>query len=560
MAVAITHTASLDELRAERCRRRLSVFVRDAWPILEPATPFVHGWHVDCVCEHLEAVTAGELPRLIINIPPRMMKSLLAAVCWPAWEWLSRPATRWMFASYAADLAWRDSRKTRLLIKSRGGRHDGTVFQRLGYQGVVGLLAGDDEPWSLARDQDTKGRFENTEMGFRVATSVDGQATGEGGDRIVVDDAVNAREARSEAARVNANLWWDETMTTRFNQANATATIIMQRLHEEDLTGHLLQQDVEWHHLCLPGEYEPSHPFVYPERVVLPERSYNVQAEDGGVEKFVVPAGRELPGDPRTRAGELLEPVRLGPEKLRELLAGLMAYGYAGQIQQRPAPAEGGMFKRGDMRTWWLEDRGFATFAVLNTDDGLKRYDFGRCTRFATIDVAGSAKETADYTVIAVWAITPDGHLLLVDLHRQHFDELDVPGFIRRTMELHPGVIPYVERLGFGSGYIKQLQRQRFAIGKLEADRDKVTRALPAVVLLEAHLLFFPRKQDAEWLGEYIEELATFPLGAHDDQVDVTAYAARKMLELAQGKRDPDPNRRPTAHRPQTAGLRARRF
>ena len=115
-----------DELRAERARRSLSAFVREAWPVLEPGTPFVSNWHIDAICDHLEAITAGELNRLIVNIPPRHMKSLAVTVFWPCWEWLTRPETRWLFASYAQGLSTRDSLKCRRLI-SRPGTSDPRV-------------------------------------------------------------------------------------------------------------------------------------------------------------------------------------------------------------------------------------------------------------------------------------------------------------------------------------------------------------------------------------------------------------------------------------------------
>lgn len=543
----LTRLPSRDELKAERCARSLSTFIRESWPILEPATPYVHGWHIDVVCEHLEAVRSGELVRLIINIPPRAMKSITVAVCWPAWEWLTAPHTRWLFASYAAHLSIRDSLKCRRLIESPGGREEGTLFERLGYRGVLGLLAG--EPWELTGDQNAKTRFENTRTGFRLATSVGGSATGEGGDRVVCDDPVNPEQARSDAERNAANVWWDETMTTRLNNAQAAMVVVMQRLHEEDLTGHLIAKG-GWHHLCLPAEYEPSHPFVCPENFVLPERSYPVQGADGLVEQVTIPGGRVLPGDRRTRAGELLEPVRLGRERLDELLRELFAYGYAGQMQQRPAPGEGGMFKRGDFRDWWLEEAGGAVYAVLNTDEGLRRYDYGLCTRFKTIDAAGSERESADFTVIGLWAITPDAHLLLERIERQQFDELDVPGFITRSIHQDPGVVPYIERFGFGSGYIKQLLARGHVVGKLEADRDKITRAIPAVVLCQQHRMFFMRRQDARWRDVYEEELLVFPNGRNDDQVDVTSYGARMLTVLyAGGKtraiRNDQPKRKP---------------
>lgn len=547
----LTRLPSRDEIKAEQCSRHLSTFIREAWPILEPATPYVYGWHIDVVCEHLEAVRAGELLRLIINIPPRSMKSITTAVCWPAWEWLTEAHRRWLFVSYAADLSTRDSVKCRRLIESQGGREDGTLFQRIGYQGVLRLLS--DDPWALTGDQNAKTRYDTTDTGFRLATSVTGMATGEGGDRLVIDDPLNPEQARSDVERAKVNTWWNETMTTRFNNAHAAAVIVMQRLHEKDLTGHLLEKG-GWHHLCLPAEYEPKHPFVCPESFVLPERSYPVQADDGTVESVTLPGGRVLPGDRRTEPGELLEPVRLGRARLDELLRELLAYGYAGQMQQRPAPAEGGMFKRGDFRDWWFEEAGGAVYATLNTDDGLLRYDYGQCTRFKTVDVAGSEKQSADYTVIGLWAITPGAHLLLEHVERQQFDELDVPGFIARSINAHPGVVPYIERLGFGSGYIKQLLADGYVVGKLEPDKDKVTRAIPAVVLCQQHRLFLVRRQDAPWRDVFEAELLVFPNGRNDDQCDVTAYAARMLTQLyaGDGKKERLDAPRPA---PLTAGL-----
>src|SRR5215210_3986617 len=136
-----------DELGAERMRRSLGAFVRAAWPIVEPGTPFVGNWHIDAICAHLEAITRGELSRLIVNIPPRHMKSLAVTVFWPCWEWLTRPETRWLFASYAQALSTRDSLKCRRLLErpgvhdSRVPRSERTLLERIGYAGLVRLLA-----------------------------------------------------------------------------------------------------------------------------------------------------------------------------------------------------------------------------------------------------------------------------------------------------------------------------------------------------------------------------------------------------------------------------------
>jgi hypothetical protein len=173
----------LDELDAESASRSLGEFVLQAWPIVEPSTPFVSGWHIDAIIEHLEAISRGQLRNLLINVPPRHMKSLLVSVLWPAWEWINWPARRWLYSSYGAQLSIRDSIKCRRLIESPWYR------QRWA------------DRFALTSDQNTKGRFDNNRSGYRLSTSVGGAATGEGGDRIVCDDPHNVQEAESDSVR-----------------------------------------------------------------------------------------------------------------------------------------------------------------------------------------------------------------------------------------------------------------------------------------------------------------------------------------------------------------------
>lgn len=508
MAV-MTHLPSKDEVVAEQCRRRLSRFVREAWPIVEPATPFVHGWHLDVVAEHLEAVSCGEIKRLIVNVPPRTMKSLTCGVFWPAWEWLARPHIRWLFATYAADLSTRDSVKCRRLIDSRGGKTDGTLFERVGYQGVLRLLS--DAPWQLTGDQNAKTKYETTETGMRLATSVGGVATGEGGDRIVIDDPLNAKQARSEAERNAANRWWDETMTTRFNNANAAAVIVMQRLHEQDLTGHLVEQG-GWHHLCLPAEYEPSHPFVYPATVTLP-------------------TGRTLSGDRRTEDGELLEPVRLSTERLAELRRGLGSYGYAGQMQQRPAPLEGGMFKR----AWWKR---------WTQDDLPKRW-----TRLVeSWDMSfGSTSDTASFVIGQVWGEHGADRYLLAQV-RARMPFTDTVKAVQAMQTFRPDAYRgqtvtarLVERKANGQAVMDTLARKILALVPIDPEGGKEVRAaaveptveagnvwIPAADFIPAPLGYAPTST-----GDFIEEHAVFPNGASDDQVDGMTQALNWMAGRA---------------------------
>ena len=303
--------ASLDQLDAELCERKLSYFIRHFWSETDPA-PYIHGWHIDAVCEHLEAVAYGQIPRLIINVPPRTMKSLACSVAWPAWIWAKQPPpgaaraefpllgsqVKFMSVSYAHNLSLDHNRVCRDLIQSKR------------YQYYWG------DRVTLSKDQNAKWRYDTLARGQRLATSVEGMATGMGGDIILVDDPLDPASADSPVERQTVIDWWTGTMQTRLNDARTGAiVIIMQRVHEEDLTGHVLAHETGWTHLCLPARYEPDHPYVYAR-------------------------------DPRREDGDLLWPEKLPAEELDRRESNMGSYRVAGQHQQRPAPREGGMFSR----------------------------------------------------------------------------------------------------------------------------------------------------------------------------------------------------------------------
>ena len=288
----------VDAAVARLCELSLYEFVTEAWKVVEPGTRYVSSWHIKAICEHLEACAAGQIRRLIINVPPRSMKSRLVSVFWPAWVWITRPHTRWLFASYAQHLSLRDS------------LHCRDVVQSAWYQKNWGRL------FRLREDQNQKTRFDNDRTGFRLASSTGGVGTGEGGDFIVADDPHNVIEAESDVQRQAVLHWWDQSMSTRGNDPRTVChLVVMQRLHENDLTGHLLEQG-GYEHLCLPMEFEPGR-------------------------RCVTSLGWQ---DPRKREDELLCPKRFGRVEVDELKRRLGLYGTAGQLQQRPAPLDGGLF------------------------------------------------------------------------------------------------------------------------------------------------------------------------------------------------------------------------
>jgi len=294
----------LELLAAEQmlAEQYLDHFIRQAWHIVEPKNPLIWGWHLDAICEHLTAVSQGQIQNLLINIPPRHTKSTTASVMWPAWEWINKPEIRWLYSSYAEVLSIRDSRKCRNIILSNWYQ------QRWG------------DKFQLVGDQNAKTRFDNDKTGYRMSTSVGGVGTGEGGDRIVVDDPHNVKEGESNAKRTEVLLWWDESMSTRIdNPKTGAKVIIMQRTHENDLSGHILEKELDYVHLCLPARYEPNRKKLFT-KTPLPFK------------------------DPRTKEGEPLCPERYDDEILTRLEKELGPYATAGQLQQRPYPRGGGMF------------------------------------------------------------------------------------------------------------------------------------------------------------------------------------------------------------------------
>ena len=515
------------ELEAERIRRSLRVFTRQAWPVLEPATPFVSNWHIDAISEHLEAATRHELRKLIINIPPRHMKSLLVAVLWPAWVWLSQPERRFLYASYAESLSVGHSLFCRNLLRSEGNARvpedkAQTLIERLGYRGLLRLLHGEDA-WELSPELNTRRRFHNTRTGSRLATSVGGTVTGEGGEVTVLDDPHKPEEAQSDASRQAVLDWYDSTWSTRLNDAErGVQVLVMQRLHERDLTGHLLEKG-GWEHLCLPAEHEPSHPFRWPK-------------------------------DPRREPGEVLWRSKWKQRWLAEKQRDLGSYGYAGQYQQRPAPAEGGILKR----SWW---RWYAPEGPLPHFQELLQ----------SWDMAFSDSDGSDYVVGQVWGrFEADRYLIHQCRARLEFTETvhalrELTDWVEERFPKHRGHLKLVEDKANGPAVLSTLRSEIAGLVAVTPNGDKVARARAVAPALEAGNVFLPgapspvgsgydRARAPQWVQGFVDECAGFPNAAHDDQVDAFSQALVRLASSAIAL----PRRRSPRirYRPEFAGLR----
>ena len=457
----------LNNIERELCKRSLHEFVKRAWRTIEPGNPYIDGWHVGVICEHLAAVTNGDINRLLINIPPGTMKSTLVSVFWPAWEWGARgkPHHRFIGASHEMGLATRDAMRMRRLVTSEW-------YQRLW-------------PLEFSGDQNQKTYFENKQTGFRQACPVSSM-TGRRGDRVIWDDPHSAESALSDAARTTDLRIFRETLPTRLNVPTESAIIIvMQRLHEQDVSGEILANDLGYVHLCLAMEYD----------------SASVKANEIGFT------------DPRKEDGDLLFPERFTREVVDRDKKILGPWAVAGQFQQRPAPLGGGIFKD----EWW------------------KFYDAMPSCEYRVIyaDTAMKTAEQNDYSVFQCWA-KAGGNIYLVDQIRGKWEAPELMVQARAFWAKHRATgsgtlrAMRIEDKASGTGLIQSLKREGIPVEAIQRQRDKVTRAMDAAPSIHAGLVYIPKQ--APFISDFMHEFSSFPNGLHDDQIDPLLDAVADLL------------------------------
>lgn len=488
----------------------LHVFLRQAWRYIDPA-PFVDGWVIEAMAEHLQAVCDGEIRRLIVNIPPRCLKSSLISVAFPAWVWAQRydsptsgPGVQFLHASYSYRLSTRDSIKCRRLIQSPWYRN---------------LWS---DRFKLTSDQNAKERFANDKGGERLITSIGAGVTGEGGSIIVIDDANAANEAFSEATIEATTEWWDGTMTTRLNDPRTGAYIVVQqRLAENDLTGHILSKNSgDWTHLMLPMRYEPDRAFV---------------TSIGWT-------------DPRTEEGELLWPERFGEAEVDTLAKELGPFAAAGQLQQRPEVKGAGIIPRG---TWKLWDQKM-----------YPRLDY----IVASLDTAYTEKQENDYSALTVWGVFSQVNSVMVgsSIIRAQVAERDyvetAPKVImmhawQDRLSLHDLVqkaaktckdmrvdLLLIENKAAGISVAQEIRRlfgaEEWGVRLMDPkSQDKVARLYAVQHLFAEGLVYAP---DTAWADAVITQCAVFPKSKHDDLVDTVSQAMNYLRQTGMLVRAPE--------------------
>lgn len=481
-------------------------FIKQAWHVVEPGRPYSHGWHISFICRHLEAITKGEefpdgrpYNRLLINVPPGAMKSLIVNVFWPAWEWGPRNMPHMSFVCAAhkvENLSARDSRRMRLLVTSEW------------YQKRWG------DRVSLARDQNEKLNFQNTAKGFRIATAIT-SLTGIRGDRVIIDDPHSVDSAASETQRESEVTTFLEAIPSRLNDPISSAIIvIMQRLHEEDVSGVILDKDMGYDHIMLPMRYDP-------------------------VRSMPTALGYQ---DPRDEEGELLFPERFPLDVVERDEKAMGPYATAGQFQQQPSPRGGGII----LQEWWQ----------LWDEDVFPTLDYV----VASIDTAYTTKSSNDPSAMTIWGVFSQDVVARANrvmskngntyhINRTYSDQHPKVIMLhawQARLELHELVEKVtascrrfrvdkllIENKATGLSVAQELRRlysnADFGVQLMDpGSQDKVARLYSVQHLFAEGLVYAP---DRSWADMVIQQCASFPKGKHDDLVDTVSQAMRHLRQ-----------------------------
>ena len=531
---------ALLEIDRLQCERSLATFVRRAWPHFDPV-PYQHGWHIDAICEHLEAISRGEIRRLIINIPPRFMKSSIV-ILWQLWTWIQRPqrgpdafnhlrgpGVQFLCAAYNSTKAETDGIKARLLLRTEW------------FQARWG------QRFQISKYVDNAGQFSTTAGGYRINTGIP-ESMGKGGIIRLIDDPSKANEVESDATREACNRNYDEIWSTRSNDPeNGAEVVIMQRLAHNDLTGHLLDKG-GWCHLSLSLEYDPT---LHCSTSIGWEDPRGCDDETGerlgDLEEGANGQLRVRPGSPlEDRIGEPLWPERYSKEWCREQERLVGPHAYAAQFQQIPAPRGGGHIKAEWWRLWEKQ-----TFPAVDLV-------------VVSLDGAFTDKTANDPSAIQVW-----GRFYLTDIREPQFILLwawagrclthelvervgracngDWRGIVGDAPILDGGTradVLLVENKANGRPVAEEISRihgkRKWRTLLVTPTGDKMARLLSVQHLFSGLRTFNGEVSpgqiwapDRMWAQETIDEIANYPKAGHDDRVDACSQALWWMRTAA---------------------------
>ncbi len=446
-------------------RQDLVSFIERSFYELNPQTKLLMAEYIEAIAAVLEACRQGKIKRLIINLPPRYLKSHCVSVAFTAWLLGHNPAAQIICASYGQDLADKLARDTR------------TVMSRPWYQHVFDTR--------LAPDRHAVNDFATTKQGFRMSTSVGGVLTGRGADFIIIDDPLKPEEALSQTRRTGTNDWFDHTLLSRLNsKTDGCIIIIMQRLHQDDLVGHVLEQG-GWEVLSFPAIAEQDEEHII--ETALGTRCF------------------------RRRVGEALHPEREPLEALERIRKTIGEYNFSSQYQQNPTPPGGAM-----IRAEWLR---YYT-------PGEQPAQFDRIVQ--SWDTANKAGELNDYSVCTTWGIK-DGCFYLLHLFRRRMEYPELKRMVEEQAQIYAPNYILIEDKASGTQLIQELKSE--GVSGIEAYQpqacEKEMRVHAQTGAFENGLVLLPK--DAHWLPDLMQELLSYPGGKYDDQIDSIVQALAWM-------------------------------
>ena len=505
-------------IEKRKCELSLAEFVKAAWHVIEPEQPYVHGWHIDFICAHLEAITRGEVMddgtyynRLLINVPPGTSKSLLVSVFWLAWEWgpQNMPSMRYVCTSHSLDLAIRDSLRMRRLVTSEW------------YQGHWG------DRVTITGDQNAKGKFETTATGSRQACAFTG-ITGYRGDRVICDDVHSVDDANSDAKRESVTKLFKESVTSRLNNPDKSAiVVVMQRLHEKDVSGVILDGNMGYDHIMLPMRYDPMR--AHPTRLGY--------------------------ADPREEDGELLFPDRFPLHVVERDEAAMGPYATAGQYNQSPEPRGGGIIKDEWWQLWDRAEYPGIEFIV------------------ASLDTAYTTKAENDPSALTIWGVfggssdsaatrSVDRYGRSIDITRSFQSEslgpvpkamlmyawqgkLEVHDLTEKVADICKRMkvdVLLIENKAAGHSVAQEMRRlfgnEDFSVQMYDPKTlDKVARLYSIQHIFSEGMVYAPNK---DWAEMVIRQVSSFPRGAHDDLVDTVSMGLKHLRDMGMLTRAPE--------------------
>jgi len=446
---------------ADVLRHDLCAFIHRSFIELEAGKQFLWNWHIEVLAAKLEEVRRGCCKRLIVNMPPRHLKSDTISIAFPAWMLGHDPTKQLLSVTYAQDLSDNLARRSRTLMTS--------PF----YQALFDTR--------ISRGREAVSDYETTAGGYRLSTSISGVLTGRGADIIVIDDPLKADDALSESRRRSVNEWYDNTLRSRLNnQEKGAIIIVMQRLHADDLVAHV-QEHESWDVLSFPAIAEK-------------DEMYDV----------LTPYGRRRI---HRKTDEILQPTVLSPTRLADLRRAMTEYNFVAQYQQDPQPPSGNIVKRK-----WLKFYG--------PDEKPERFD----QIIQSWDTANKDTELSNYSVCTTWGVKRY-HLYLLDVFRRKLDFPSLKRAVLDLARLHKAKVVLVEDKASGTQLIQELRAGNFSNVKEAPamDGDKIMRLHSQTAKIEGGFVLFPK--EAHWLETYLAELISFPNSKYDDQVDSTVFA-----------------------------------